>query len=489
MAYVAGFATIMMLAMSIEGTNIVFTLIFCVHVLLSALAFNAAGGFSRVIGAYVFFYSLFTLIFGVTWKTILGQPADSRLGGPLLDVTLYTVSMALLLACVYVMRALDYRNISIAEKLQAGDINYSSVGLGCLVTALLIQFLDIAVGSAPGSLLSIANQLNVFLPLGILMSTIGAIKNSNGRSSVDMISGASLVLNLIMGTLAFSKQGMLEPLVCWLAGATYMRYRLTLINYIAFVPLLYFAFFLTGTLSTLRNDVTQNGSYDARLTILINGVTHWDELKQRNRDAEVFRIEHTEGSTYFGTEQGGLIERLTMIPIDDTLFNFSAAGHYIGYQTILWDFGNWVPHFIWPDKHSGYQGNYYVHEMGGGLAEDDYTTGISFSPLAEAFHVDGWTGVIFLLPALWLMFFVATDLVVGDMHKSPWGLLPMILLAHAAPESLLSGLIQGIGYGTLSIAFAMFFSIKLAPIIGSVLATKQIPAGPQRILSAHPRNA
>jgi hypothetical protein len=485
MVLVVAFAMAMFVAMSLEGTHILFCILFVVHVILSALAFNAAGGFSRVIGSYVCFYSIFTLIFGVFWKTLIGKAADTNLQAPLLDITLYTASVAVLFITVYIIKGLDFRQYSLAAKLHANDVDYTKIGLGCLLSAFMIQFLDIVIGASPGGILSIINQLNIFLPLGVLMSTIGAIKNSNGRHSIDFIAGVSIALNIILGSLAFSKQGMLEPLVCWGVAAAYMRFRLTTLTYVALIPMLYFALFMAAPISGLRNDVS-TGSYSERVTILVHALTHWDALKQREAESNEFAIEHSEGSTYFGTSQGGLVERFTMIPIDDTLFNFTYNGHVEGYETILWDFENWIPHFILPDKHTGYTGNHYVHEMGGGLPEDDFTTGISFSPVAEAYHVGAWAGVLILMPVIWIMFFIATDLTVGDITKSPWGLLVVILMIHTAPESLLSGLIQGIAYGNLAFAFTMFFSIKLAPVLGSLFSSTPTPAAPRFI--AQPRS-
>jgi hypothetical protein len=486
MLLVVPFAMAMFVAMSLEGVHIIFSILFTVHVMLSALAFNAAGGFSRIIGAYVCFFSLFTFIFGVFWKTLIGKAADTNLQSPVLDATLYVVSVGMLLITVYIMKNLDYRRFSLANKLHANDVDYTKIGLGCLILAFTIQFLDIALGAIPGGILSIINQLNIFLPLGVLMSTIGAIKNSNGRRSIDFIAGTSIVLNLILGTLAFSKQGMLEPIVCWAIGAAYMRFRLTTLNYIALIPTLYFALFMAAPLSGLRTDVT-TGDYSQRVAILTNGLTHWDALKQRQAESEQFSIDHSEGSTYFGTSQGGIVERLTMIPIDDTLFTFTYNGNEDGYETVLWDFENWIPHFILPSKHTGYTGNHYVHEMGGGLSEEDDTTGISFSPVAEAYHIGGWPGVILLMPAIWIFFFIVTDLTLGDLNESPWGVLAVILLIHSAPESLLSGLIQGIAYGNLAFAFTMFFSIKLAPVLGSLFSSTPAPPPPRFI--ARPRSA
>ncbi len=112
------------------------------------------------------------------------------------------------------------------------------------------------------------------------------------------------------------------------------------------------------------------------------------------------------------------------------------GGHYEGVTPIYQYFGNLLPHFLNPDKQVTFSGNFYAHEMGMGLAEGDNTTGISFSPVAEAFHCEGWGGIFWLLPVIWILLFRTVDFVVGDMTKYPWGLMVVVWLAHGAPEGV-----------------------------------------------------
>ncbi len=116
--------------------------------------------------------------------------------------------------------------------------------------------------------------------------------------------------------------------------------------------------------------------------------------------------------------------------------------------------------------------------MGAGLGEDDYSTGISFSPVAEAFHCEGWGGVLWLLPLLWIVLFSTVDFVVGDMAKYPWGLMVVVWMSHAAPEQLMAGIIYFIGYGNFGMAVAIIVVTRIAPILGTLFMGKtHAPSG------------
>ncbi len=149
-------------------------------------------------------------------------------------------------------------------------------------------------------------------------------------------------------------------------------------------------------------------------------------------------------------------------------------------------FGNLMPHFLNPDKVVSYSGNLYAHEMGAGLAADDNTTGISFSPVAEAFHCEGWGGVLWLLPVIWILLFSSIDFVVGDMTRYPWGLMVVVWLAHAAPEQLVGGMIYFMGYGNFGMALAIVVVTRIAPILGTLFLGRAPMSSGRRLAAARP---
>ena len=276
-----------------------------------------------------------------------------------------------------------------------------------------------------------------------------------------------------VGITAFSKQGMFLPVVCWLVGAAWARYRLRLKHLIFIVCFCVFAQTVLVPISANRNDV-ETGTFTERVGLIEHYLTHIPELRQRARDWQP-PSDLDWRNYYYGVPQG-LFDRMTMLPNDSVLISFSDQGHYFGYRAIWFYFGDWIPHLLSPNKLAGLAagGNTYSHEMGG-LADADTTTGISFSPAAEAYHIDGWRGVLVLQPLIFLMLFASTSGVCGDIRLQPWGLFLVLDFAHVAPEAMLGGAISATRLGNIGIALAIFFCGYITPVLGMLLSGRRMP--------------
>jgi hypothetical protein len=477
------FASVFFCVQQFQHTGLLFSVLYFGFVILSVLAFNFAEGFSRITGAYIFWYSTLIVIVGVTWKAMVGEPADSNLLDPLLDMSLYAASMVMLLLVTLLNRKMDFRAIGIGGGFSKAELNYTAAGLGCTIVWLAIIFSVPVFGNAPGGIVSALNQVNVFGPLAILLATIGAIKDSGGRRSVNMISTAVIIYFGYLGLISFSKQIMLTPMVCWAVGSFYARLRVRFVHVVAVVVMAILSFGFISPLSASR-DLAEGMDNDQHIVLAWFLLTHRSYLQEHIKQNEVTRDMGV--AEYYDVPQGSLIERFSMIPPDDELFTFSTQDHYEGMAPIYEYFGNLAPHFLNPDKQITFSGNHYAHEMGAGLAEEDYSTGISFSPVAEAFHCEGWGGVLWLLPMIWILFFSSIDFVVGDVTKYPWGLMVVVWLAHAAPEQLVGGMIYFMGYGNFGMMLAIIVVTRIAPILGTLfLGRAPTPSG-RRLAGVRP---
>jgi hypothetical protein len=91
-----------------------------------------------------------------------------------------------------------------------------------------------------------------------------------------------------------------------------------------------------------------------------------------------------------------------------------------------------------------------------------------------------------LLPVIWMILFSSVDFVVGDMTKYPWGLMVVVWFAHAAPETLVGGMIYYIGYGNFGMMLAILIVTRIAPILGALFAGRTVLPPGRRLSVVQP---
>jgi len=482
LAHIALYAAAMFLVQQVQHTSLAFSVLYFGFVLLAAVTFNVAGGFARPAGAYVFWFALLTVMLGVTWKAVLREPADSNIDAPVLTMAAYAGGMVSMLIAMLISRALLAGRRSLSEVLHANRIDLGDAAIGCLAAGVAITALNLlGLGGGSGTPLAALNQVNFFLPIAILLGTVHVIRSSGGRKVIDLPTGLAILLNFFFGLIAFSKQGIFTPLLSWLVAACACRLKLRLSWALPAALILFFTVLWGVPIAQVGREYAENATGTAqRIRIVANllfniGTVRSDyEADVPEPDASL----NTRGF-YFDSNQG-LLDRLTMMPVDSALIGYSSRGHYDGLGPIRFAFENWLPHFIAPHKEQDAVGggNAYAHEVGNFLAPDDFATGVSFSPVAEAFHLEGWWGIFLLAPALWVMLFTVLDFLTGDPRRAPWGLFLTVAYAHVAPESLLIGMIQFVWSGSIGILVVMVFCVRVAPVLGAVLTGRARDLGP-----------
>lgn len=462
------FTSVLVIVELMEGTDPLYSALVFSFFMLSVIAFNTVGGFSRPSGGYIAFYSLLVVGIGTVYKAVIGQPAHSNLADPLLVMGTYVATMAGMVLAGLSSSKIATTKDGIAGILNVKEQDFRSSALGCLIVHVIIVSASSLLPGGGGQVLHSLTIINPFLLLSAVLGTIAAVQDSQGRRSTSILSICTLVYLLVSGLLSFSKQGMFMPITCWALGAAWARFRLRGLH----LALLFFyvvcAFQVFSPISASRDDL-QTGSTDERLALIEHYLTHVSELRQRSASWEV--DEHGIGARmlYYGKPQG-LWDRLSMLPNDALLISFSNQGHYRGYEAILYYFRALVPHVLDSQRKvdNTIGGNAYAHEMGG-LADADTSTGISFSPTAEAYHIDGWRAVLILQPAIFLLLFVVVDSVCGDIRRHPWGLFLTLSFAHTAPEALLGGAVTALTYGSASVSIAVFVCGYITPVLGQIL--------------------
>ncbi len=460
--YVVLFATSLLVVQLAEGTSLAFALLCFCYILIFAGAFNASGGIYYPSGGYIFFNGFLTAVLGLVYKAFVLEPGENHLLTPNTTMAVYCVGMAMLGLCGYITRLVRTKRGLLENTSRGEQLKLSAIG--CLVLGVFLQFVPLA------AIQSIVAQLNHFPRMALILGTVYAIESTNGRRSSNWIVWVSGLYLTGLGLAYFSKEGIFMALTTWIVPTIVLRYNFSKFQLVGGALVIFFGLYYLVPYSQYgRRSRDEGGS------LLVNAIAGIEYLKDLNGTRKLY-LESNEGkdesdAPHFFNGDQGLFDRLQMLAFDDALIKYSEDGNYVGLLPTWGSIYNSVPHFIWKDKPYYAAGNVYGRELGV-IADEDVTTGISFSPFSDAFHEVGWFGVIFLLPLTIFPLFYVCDCLSGDVRKSPWGLLYLALFVHVAPEGLLSGAVYTLVYGTEGVILVALMARYVLPFIGSLLVGK-----------------
>lgn len=452
------FAIALFIVQRMEGTPIYFCAGSLLFILIATLAFNTAGGLARASGAYIFFYSLLVVVIGLVYKAYLREPADSNLADPRTTIEVYVAGISAMFVAAFLSRRFS-RKTGLLEHLLKDSQMYRS-SIGCLVAGIFASSLIALLGKSGERIQTAFNQLNNLIPLAIILGVIYEIRRTEGRRSVNLFIVVGMVYQFVFyGILTFSKQGMLTPLVSWFLAAWSQRYRFSRIQVLGGLMAAWVIFqYLVPYSQYARDAVDADAGRSERAALALQLLEEPEVARKEYSTVDIHGL-----NSYYNTYQG-FWDRLQFISADDALINITDQGKVFGLLPLQAMTLNAIPRVFWPNKPSLNFGNLYAHQIGG-ISEEDTTTGISFSPTSEAYHMAKWTGVVVIAPLLWSLFFLVYDSLFGDLRRTPWGLLAAVLIAHFAPEGGMTGVIYLLTFGTEIFVFCALFATWVAPLI------------------------
>ncbi len=474
--YVVTFAALLAVVQQLEGTDILFTLCSFSFIVLAGVAFNLAGGFTRTSGGYIFFYSTLAAIVGWVVKAVLVEPADSHLTVPNLTAMVYLGTMFSMTMAILISKRLTSKEPWLGNMLTEENMEASAIG--CAVVGFFVTLVTLIVPHEPGDLLSVVNQVNQWAQLAVVIGVIDEIKRSGGRRSVNiavLLGGATTFV--LTGLVTFGKQGLFLPILCYLVAAGSMRYRFNPRQVLGWGLAVFFILHYLVPYSQYGRTLKSREETLSLESFLYNANASVSALSDlqgiREEYLADYEAERAKGSPAYFNEQQGLFDRFQMLVVDDKLIKISSEGvNPYGLLPLANVFMNMVPHFLWPDKPVLTFGNLYAHEVGM-VGDKDFSTGISFSPGSQAFHMAGWLGVFLIAPAVFTVVFWFFDSLCGDTRTSPWGLLSVAVFAHIAPEGMLDGALGSIFHTGVGLVVAALFCAYVMPIVGSLVVGPQ----------------
>jgi len=454
--YVVIFVFLVFAAQELEGTDAVFAVLTAAYTLLWATAYNISGGIRYPSGAFIFFNGFLNAIIGLTFKVFLLQPGESHLKAPRSTMFTYCVGMAVILGAAFICRGLRPSR-GFLPKIESVDA-YRRAAIICLVGGFVITLLSL-VGSS-NAVISILRQINKLPQMAIMLGTIYEIRSSKGKRSINWIVVGGITIILATVLVSFGKTGMLLGAAAYVIAAVLEGYDFPIKQiFIGVLGFAFFSYYLVPYSQYVRNLRATTAADNAQLALFY--LSNLNETR-RLYETDIAEVDVNE-EPHLYDQREGYMDRQVILPADDTLISYTNEGHVFGLTPTIVVYANLVPHFIWKNKPYLNIGNAYAHEIGGILVEEDETTGIAFSATADAYHQEGWLGVLLLLPIDVFLFFIIMDSVVGSAKWAPWALIPILDLTTIAPEGGLNSLVYEFTFGLSGIVLLVVVINRVVP--------------------------
>jgi hypothetical protein len=274
------------------------------------------------------------------------------------------------------------------------------------------------------------------------------------------------------GVLNFSKQGWLTPPTAWLVAALAAGHNFSRKQLFGIVAAyVFFSMYLVPYSQVGRDYREEVPTIASDWKTAQQFLFSLPETRQQYKAIGGEVSEHAEEIPHLYDTPQGFIDRLNMLTPDDAIIAYTEEGNYESLYPTYVAFTNIIPHFIWADKPYFYTGNTYAREIGM-IGDEDFTTGISFTPAGDAYHQAGWFGLPVLAGVLFMLFMVM-DSLSGDVRISPWGLLFVVVSAHNAPEGLIGGQVYVATYTAFGVVIVALMTRYVLPILSGIVTNTE----------------
>jgi hypothetical protein len=464
------FAVGLFIVQMLEGTDVTFAALTAAFILITTVAFNTTGGFLYPSGWYIFANATLTCIVGLTYKAILGEPGQTHLLTPNRTMLAYCAGMFVTGLVVALVRRLRPRT---------GLLAGLSVGEGMKKAAMGSLFLGIGLNlvsdsyQAQGSFLAAVQQINYFGILAVLLGTFYQVRKTNGRESTNWIVWVGVgYLVILGGVINFSKEGFLAAPISWLVAAVVAGHNFTRTQILGIlVSAFLFQAYLVPYAQVGRIYRPDIPSISGDLQAAEKTLGDWKGTLEIDKDVQSAVLDD-KAAPHIYDDHEGFLDRLNMLGPDDALIAYTADGNVEGIEPTYESFLNIIPHFIWKDKPFYYIGNVYAREIGM-ISPDNESTGVSFSPVGDAYHQAEWLGVFLILPVIIFLLCIVTDSLSGDIREAPWGLIFCVIALHTAPEGMLFGQVHVATYAAFGVVVAALMATYVLPIVTGIITNSE----------------
>lgn len=468
------FAALLLLAQLLEQTQPIFAFCCFAYIMVTVAAFNLSGGLYRPAGAFIFFNSVLSIILALVVKAFLGEAADANLVAPLRIIEVYLLGMVSMLIASFIETRFRPRRALIPSILPL--VTLRGAYIGAAILGLASTFFWLSGPNLPnGGIFTALHNVDSLLPFALILGVVYNVRASNGQRTLSPALGSLFAFMSLLSLIYFSKQILFTPIFCWTLGAGLARYKLKPINYVTLALMIFILMYFGTPYVAVGKARDKPAGLVELASFSFNMLTHMDAIRKEYKEGAEGQYSKT---NYFNHPEG-IFDRLEMVAIDDLLVDTGDRNGFFGFEPTIEGWENLIPHIIWANKPVPYFGNQYAHALGI-LSDDDGSTGVSFSPSADAYYQGGFYGIIVVETACFTLIFLAFSFLVGDVRDHPAVLVLVLITAHTGPEGAIPGAIILILASAVVVGVA-FLSRYVLPLIADVFQPVPLAVPPVRL--------
>lgn len=431
------------------GTNTAVATLFSAAILCGLYAVQAGGGLRSVPGLLNAVILTRLLLVGIALKVFTAQPIEQNLRAPVVTAAVMALGFFGLLLGSLLYRALPHPR-GVIEGVRDPDL-YLSLGLVFTALTLGSSVLFIINSTSydrvlAGGYWGVIQYLATLKAFALVLAMYYVWAKRFTRFLSHPLVLALLFLEVLIGIAGVTKQGIMEPVACYLfVGLLRYGWRSRMVWSLAAAAVALYLSIVYPYSQYVRMHGGRSGAIGSRLAVIEQVFLGVASDSNYREQVESKVIEHY---GWLGKRELTPLSRMALVGDSSHLIGATAATQsYTGWSTIVVGFQMAVPSFLYPNKPTSSGGNYLGH-IAGDLAPSDQHTQVSYGAMANLYNAFGYTGalvgsLIFFCGFYYMLrfWFRRPELTPGPYGTSVWFIFLILSNHHFIVEAPVAAMI------------------------------------------------
>ncbi|MBX3097616.1 MAG: hypothetical protein KF812_12220 [Fimbriimonadaceae bacterium] len=401
---VAGtFFFLLFLAQIAIGTDVTYAFLVLLYAAFAWTTINLLGGPLSIGGFVISVCATIHVGLSQVIKTVIFEAPDKDLLAPVPTMLACVIGMAGFMAAAVLLKLFKYESWRSILPPKLDSKRLRMIGLLSLsVSTVAIVFLlatPVTRYFQSGGTYGFARTMTNAAFVG--MSLLAAASILDKKRIFSPLLVAALLLEFLYATVNASRQHFIGPVLIIGLTALMFRHKFRVGEIIVFAALLVFYQTTFSPFALYGRSEFREGTLEERLPksmgLLGTFLTDKSLYKSKN-DRETAKQRYDTRRLYYYRRLPDIrtLDRLTLLPIIDTLIASNLDKDPLGSETTVWGFRLAMPSILSRDKPLVSSTNFLAHKGRGLVNYGDHGTQISMGFTADALISYGWSGIFFV---------------------------------------------------------------------------------------------